>query len=353
MAVLLPFTALAAGASAQPAPASTAEELLDTGTDARTTNARALYREGMMHSKAHEWELAYDAFMEAWKQKEHWQIAANLAELEYRLGNYPDAAKYGWYYAQNAPSNEEKKKAETLFTLAQKHVGTVTVLVNKDGALVTVDGVDAGKSPLKSPLFVWPGQITITAQVLHARPPSDPYGPDLEVRPPMTMTMFEATAGGEDKVKLDLPGMDLIQTPPNLKNPIKEQKPRSPWPWVAAGVAGAAVGLGVGIGFTVAANGKRDDADTLSAKAGLNEVSSCYAPTGAAVAKCAAVNDAASDWITYRGAAIAGYIPGGVAAIAAVTIYALWPEARSEKPAALPLPSVNASSAGIIVVGAF
>src|SRR5690349_768840 len=79
-------------------------------TDSESTGisdkARALYMEGIKAADAKNWAAAHTAFLEAWKQSEHYQIAANLGSMEIKLGRYRDAAEHLAVYLRKAPQDK-------------------------------------------------------------------------------------------------------------------------------------------------------------------------------------------------------------------------------------------------------
>src|SRR5688572_449503 len=60
------------------------------------SSARAvqIYTKGNLAAKNERWQEAYEAYAEAWKIKQHFQIAANLGRAELRLGKHRDAAEH-------------------------------------------------------------------------------------------------------------------------------------------------------------------------------------------------------------------------------------------------------------------
>ena len=119
----------------------------------------------------------------------------------------------------------------------------------------------------------------------------------------------------------------------------------------------AAVGLGVGIGFTVAANKKSSDADSLGRA--LDSTSACYRPMPTNAETCADLHEALVDQGLYSRVAATSFTAAGVFAVGAgaLTLYGLL------KPASLDdsgrratahirmVPVVDSTQKGFLLVG--
>jgi tetratricopeptide (TPR) repeat protein len=316
--------------SGQPAgaqPKAQSEAGASAADDASTKRARELFNEGVKAYKKSKWAEAHTFFSAAWDLKKHWQIAANMGDCEMQLGRYREAAEHLLYYAREAPP-EKRAEAEAFLKKAQEKVGTITVKVNGAEADVMVDGERVGKTPMSEPIFVEPGTKTIAARAAGM---------------PLADKKLEVAPGSAHDVVLTL---EPEKKPPSneTKGP-EEKKPPSPVPWIIGGSALAAVGIGMGIGFTVAANGKRDEAASILQGLG-GSAPCCGEPVSG---PCKDVYDAVAKQDTYANTAIAGFVIGGVAAAGTVATFILWPKQGSENAkTARVIPWVSPRGAGLV-----
>jgi hypothetical protein len=126
-----------------------------------------LYRTGVSASDEGRSDDARVFFLAAWRMKQHWQIAANLAAAEARTGRHRDAAEHFEFALRtglNELSPQERQRIQELLNKSRAHIGALTIQVNVPQAEVLVDGVVVGKSPLTAPIFVEPGARTIEAR---------------------------------------------------------------------------------------------------------------------------------------------------------------------------------------------
>lgn len=77
----------------------------------RTVEARRRYQEGNAAMKLHQWQRAYEAYLAAWRQRPHWQIAGSLGEVELELGKYRDSADHLALFLREALFTAKGSKA--------------------------------------------------------------------------------------------------------------------------------------------------------------------------------------------------------------------------------------------------
>jgi hypothetical protein len=136
-------------------------------SDALTDVARELYEQGGAAYQKKDFEKAYAAYLGAWRLKKHWQIAVNLGGSARKLGKHREAAEYFSYYLREAPkddSSTSRSDVETALADAKTHVGELRVAVDDAGAEVLVDGEVMGTSPITEPIFVDPGEHSVTVR---------------------------------------------------------------------------------------------------------------------------------------------------------------------------------------------
>jgi hypothetical protein len=129
--------------------------------------AAALYRAGVTAADEDRAEDARALLLAALRLKQHWQIAANLADAEAATDRYRDAAEHLEFALRTGGdeiSPQERKRMVEIYEKARKTVGALTVRVDAPGAEVLVDGKVVGKSPLLGPIFVEAGERTIEAR---------------------------------------------------------------------------------------------------------------------------------------------------------------------------------------------
>lgn len=352
LSILLTMSATAAAQSGPPMEADTAPAISD--------RARALYMEGIKAADAKNWAGAHAAFLEAYKQSEHYQIAANLGSMEIKLGRFRDAAEHLAVYLRKAPSDKVKDRMRALafFEDAKKKVATVQVRVNVNGAEILVDDKVVSLSPPVDDLFVEPGPRFIKARMAGHK---------------SNETTIEAAPGSTHQVALTLEKMttDPPITAPSVKPPPPPSQPPAPEPFkprkeiIITGVAVGAVGLLAGTISAIVSSGYASSAEErrdvlLRGSGGSN---ACLNPANAS--SCATLNDLWSSRDTWANLSVWTFVLGGVAG-AGTAVYALvlprvmtsGPSAPGAvepepKPRAMVVPAVMPSGGGVLVTGAF
>jgi hypothetical protein len=132
--------------------------------------------------------------------------------------------------------------------------------------------------------------------------------------------------------------------------------------YVLGGISGGivAVGVGVGTGFTLAANGKSSDADSL---AGEIPQSGCYQASGTRAIQCAELKEALTDQGLFSRAAVGSFAVAGVFALGtgALMLYMGTKQfggsddagRRSAASSIQLVPVVDSAQKGLLVVGTF
>jgi hypothetical protein len=327
------FTLATRSGDAQPGetdPSARAQELFETG------------RRAIMNNK---FAQAYEPLRQAWELRQTYDVAGLLGQTEYQLEKYRDAAEHLAFSIRHYPPKESaapKKRLEGWLADSKKHVGTVTVDVNKPGAEVLIDGKSVGRSPLPDAVYVEPGE-----HVFEAR---------LDGHTAATKNVA-ATTGGDHAIKLELvEKLDTVVLPPSgLDNP-RTNGGTSPGPgrernWVPTLVAGgiAVVGIGTGVGFLIAAGGKNSDRDDTLAGIPGDADSKCFGGGGAYASDCERASELKDDRNRFR---VFGYVGLGVGAAAGVAAVLLWPRS-AERSALRVSPVVSEAEQGVRVVGQF
>lgn len=281
---------------------------------------------------------AYDAgrlseaerlFLQAWEQKQTHDIAGNLGVVELLRGKPRDAAEHIAWALRHMPPTESSKMRKGLEGELQKarlRVGALRVRSNVDGARVTVNGRNVGKSPIAEEVFVDPGVARVEAH-------RDGYS---AAEQSVTIGKGEAR-----EVALTL-----------VAAPIEAPK-RSIVPGVVLGsVAGAALVTGVVlVGVAASKRSTAIDLNGAISKAGHR----CVVGAANYDARCANLESSASaaDTLVRVGAGV--LIGAGAAAVGSL-VYFVWP---ASKPAAGPagafrvVPAVSKSGGELLFSGAF
>ena len=323
--------------------------------DALFSKGKALYAGGKTRE-------AHEALSAAWASKKSYDIAANLGSVELTLAMYRDAAEHFAYALRTFPATGNKKQlaaTKQLFDQARAHVGGLTIKVSIEGAEVLVDGKSIGRSPIPDEVFVNPGERTIEAKLNGYEPArlsaklmsGGSQGITLSLVPTAPPPVASASASPVPTVT----AIASAAPPPSASStaPVPPAVSAGPRPILilASGVL-AAGGLATGIGFTVAANGKSDDAAALVTKYSGHSV--CLGtPAPAVSADCKTLKSITAEQSTMRNAAFVSFAAGGVFALVAAGL-GVW---RLKAPTATGVlhvsPVVGARESGVLIGGAW
>lgn len=305
----------APSAAQAPPPPAASSNLLAAPNDA-STKARARFNEGVALARRKDWQRAYTAFLEAWRLKEHPQIALNLGRAEIEIGKYYDATEHLAYSVKHGePGDPDLKLAREFLAEAEKKVGKLNIKVNAGGALVLVDNVLKGKAPLASPVRVDPGKHSVLVTLGEQQ--------------------VERSVVVEVGASLDV---DIqMATPPSATTSATVSEPAQRSSSMRTGVlvggsVAALVGVGVGAVFAGLAAGK-----------------------GAEIGRCAGdiagrdcATNLAGEQAVYKNGAFWGFVGGGALALGTVAFLVFGP-----KPKVVVAPSVSSNGAGITATGDF
>jgi hypothetical protein len=220
-----------------------------TGAD---PEVERLYREGVKAAGRKQWEQARQVFLEAWKRKPHFQIAANLGRAELRAGKPRDAVEHIEYFLREAPadvSQQDRTEAQSLLAEARAQIGTLALTVEPEGADVLLDGAPVGTLPPTREVLVDPGHRVLEARREGYRPARQ----EVDVAPGTRATV---TLRLEREKPLSLPPRSPPPAPP------PEGGGRSP-ALIGVGIGTAVAAAGAGAVLVVLAMGKASDQDDL------------------------------------------------------------------------------------------
>jgi hypothetical protein len=134
--------------------------------DAVTEIARQRYQEGVKDFDSGKWEEARAAFLQAYALKRSPAILLNLGLSELRAGKYyEDAGNHLQQFLREVPGApaDQRATAEKGIADVKRHSGILVVVVDANGADISLDGATVGRSPLLDPVFVKPGKHTVFA----------------------------------------------------------------------------------------------------------------------------------------------------------------------------------------------
>lgn len=293
--------------------------------------ARRYYEEGVAAADAKEWDKAYAAFTEAWKLKQHWQIAVNLGQAELRLGKYPEAADHLAYYLREATElqPDDVARAREWLDQAKAKAGILRLNVAPKGAQVFVDGRLVGTAPIDRETFVGVGWHAVEAR----------SGDQKALR------QVEAPAGRMVDVSLGVGGAVPDPLPEQKEEPTKDSQVSSvlaPRTLVVAGTSAFAlvniVVGGVMAGASIAKGAEQDALCQPSCPQSRTVQQKWYRIE--------------NDRVGSANASVAAFVLGGLATAGAATAFILM---KPKTPPAAPVTAlqVTAGPGSISLSGAF
>ncbi len=152
------FTALAPAAVAQPATGIPEETRREAAT--RYERGLSLFAEGRHDAALAEFEYTYRITHE-------FRVLNNLGRVHAALGHSVEAADALERYLTEGGTNiqrRERRELEAMIAEQRSRVAELTVTVNVDGAVISVDGNDVSRAPLTAPLRLSAGAHTVGAR---------------------------------------------------------------------------------------------------------------------------------------------------------------------------------------------
>jgi hypothetical protein len=288
-----------------------------------------------------QWAEAEQKLAAAWALNPSYDVAANLGQVQYRLGKHREAAQRLAYAVKNWPlvgKKETRELAEKRLTELRAILASLTLQVSPAGALVSVDGVAVGRSPLDVEVFVDPGSHTVEAKLDGYDDAKTSVTAEKGSKPPVTLTLTRTAP----------PPQGGTTAPPA---PPATPTPRSVVPGaVLGGVAGAA--LATGIGVLVVGAAKLSTSQSLSQQISQAH-HSCVAGAPNLDAQCSTLASTSSTSDLLNRAGVGVLIGAGAAAVGSA-LYFLWPQPATPavKGRLFVLPSVTATGGGVLLTGA-
>lgn len=324
---------------AQPAPPSEA---------AAADRAAELFEKGKALYRAQRLQEAYEAFQSAWELHRSYPIAANLGIVEIALGKSRSAAEHLSYALHVLPSSESAEKRATLeahLSDAQKETAALRIEVSEQSAVVLVDGLPVGRSPLADRIFVEPGRHSIEARGAN----------DTVAR-----TVVDVSKGSSQELLLTLKSAPLSRVVTATTNatanptPAPSRPDSKSAPLLVVGFGMSTLAAGIATAATVVSMNEAASAEELRSRITEGTGFECSLPAPDKVAPCQDLESTANKQSDFANVALYSFIAAG-ALSAATTVYALWPTPKPGKPAATfrvtLLPTVSPSGVGFVFAG--
>lgn len=226
-----------------------AAALVFTPAVAHADPADDLFKEGSALFEQGKTEEAYAKFSEAWKLKQSYDIAANLAVTERKLGRHKDAVQHLEYALKNFPPSLDaniKAAMETSLEASKKEIGALDVSCPSKTKLF-LDGKDLAETPVGT-IYLEPGTYELGAA---------------NAEKGGTTITLQVSKGQKLAITLDLvPGKGPKLPEEGNKGGTEKKKGGGfpLWPGLVVGGVGVA-GLGAGLGLALAAGGAGSEAD--------------------------------------------------------------------------------------------
>jgi hypothetical protein len=277
----------------------------------------AAFDRGVDAMTAKNWELAHGIFSELWTQQQSFDVASSLGQTELNLKRYRDAAEHLAFSIRTFPAREQSEMLAAIqagLAEAKRHVATVNVSVNRDGATVLVDGKAIGRSPLPPEIFLDPGQHKVEADLENFERARTQLVVDAGTEHVVTLRFGNASPSSGSVVPAPTSGAQAPGAGPHSSRTLI---------YVTGAVAGA--GALTGIAGILLANQKDDERERrLSRLSGTNECGPGTVHTGA----CSDLKTLADGAKTWRAVSWVGF--GTALAAGVATVLLAWPDDGAE-----------------------
>lgn len=190
--------------------------------DQVTVLAREKFKEGVVAFQSGKFEEARALFLQAYALKRHPAVLLNLGQSELKAGYIEDGGNHLNQFLREHTSATDQQKADAKAGIAEasKRTGQAIMIVDADGADVSIDGKKVGNAPLLDPYFVKPG----------------PHEAGAAYEGKTTTTKFDAVRGKAVPVQLTLgvtgggAGAVPVPTPTPTPTPSPAGAPPAPQP---------------------------------------------------------------------------------------------------------------------------
>lgn len=191
-----------------------------------------LTKQGKATEAKTQYENAVTAYSKAIEASDDVALNYQLAIAEDKAGNTADAMRHmKVVLAAQGIKPDVMKKAQTKLDEMSMKVGLLMLTIDPEGAQISIGGQVVGEAPLKEPLVINPGTVTLSLTAVGYQPK------DVELK---------IEAGSESERKLTLEPVpvvikEVVKDEPEPDKP-EEARPPSKLPlYIGAGVTGALV----------------------------------------------------------------------------------------------------------------
>lgn len=323
--------------------------------------AAEFLRRGVDDYKKRDFEGARANFARAWALARHPAIAANLADVETRLGRWREAAEHWSFYLKNAPPERDRSDGEAGLLECRKHVAQLEVSAEAK-AIVSVDGEVLGDAPLPAEIWLNPGRHTVEARF--------PGGS-------VVSQQVALSAGDAKRVSLaraaetntpTAPGSALAphsaSTHPTAVSRQEQASASARTPVLIGEALLTVAAAGVGVGYGLKAQSDSSDAKSLSRRVTsqvvasgqevlLRNESACASALSEVAADCAALRSKVESARSARSTATVAFIAAGVLGAGTLATYLLWPRPKSSSTSIVVVPWHSAGTSWVLVEGSF
>lgn len=278
---------------------------------------RQLVRDGEQAFQAGQLERARTLLQQAWALRNSYDIAATIGQIDLELGRYAEAATYLRFSLDNFAPTESDSALEHVkqgFAQAKGRVTTLRVKVDRDGAVIRVDGELVGKSPLRE-VFVTPATHVVEveldgqrAQRTVAGRPGEEVSVQLALGSRGPVRASPAPAASPGTAEHDAGAEPLAR--------------RNPVPWIIGSVATLA-GVTAGVILTVRADETERELAGLRSQTASVGPGACNNPPSTLAALCTRQADAAERYDRERNWSTISFAVAGAAALGTLG-YVLW-----------------------------
>lgn len=146
--------------------AASAQTSRDTEAE-RAESSEQLLQQGRQAFESKRYAEAHARLREAYALHQSYRTACALGQVELELEKYRDAAEHLDLCVTRYPADDPQQARERLFDglrETRRHVAVFEPLVDQLGASISINGVEVGKTPLRSDLFVEPGLRRVTVR---------------------------------------------------------------------------------------------------------------------------------------------------------------------------------------------
>jgi hypothetical protein len=358
--------------------------------DEVTKMAREQFLEGIKAYDAGQFEKARLHFLQAYALKRHPAVLLNLGQSELKTGEIEAAGNHLQQFLREHKDATEAQKntAREGIEEAQRRTGFVVIVVDEDGAALSIDGQGVGTSPLLGPYFIKPGSheaaatkhgkmvkgnfvaeksrpatITLSFGMGATPAPSPVPSPDPSLVPLPPPGVAPSPYPQPGMMPFPQPGdFDTGPAPASDKDPITWFKNR-PIAWVTVGVFGAGV-VGMVVAGAVAGDAssaadkvqqqiqaEADRRDVEGKPCGPRESTGSLDEPGFS----SACNTLRDNLDRYDTSLVAVGVLGGVAAVglAATLVYYFVDTSGGSGSALMVTPTLGPDTQGLSVAGSF